>query len=102
MIRKLSLSLLVLVASGQVLGMQQQLQRPPLTPMQVIGGALVAGLTVEGIYLIAQGERYKHIVKFAVDHPGLAIAGTGSVIGAGMLFKQPIRNLILGLADLVK
>lgn len=102
MIRKLHLSCLVLLASTQLVGMQQQLQRPSLTPREVITGTLIAGLTLEGVYLLAQDGRYKYVGKFIVEHPGLAICGAGALLGTGMIFKDPARKLIVGLADIVR
>ena len=72
MIHKLHLSIFLLIASTQLVGMQEQLQRRPLTAKEVITGTLIAGITIEGVYLIMQEERYKHLGRFIYDHPGLS------------------------------
>ena len=102
MTHKLKISLFLLIASTQLVGMQQHTTRRQLTAKEVITGTLIAGLTIEATYLIMQEERYKHVGKFMIDHPGLSIAAGGALLGTTMIYREPVRNLILTLADLVK
>lgn len=99
---KTGLLFLLFLSSCPLISMQQQIARRQVTPKEIIVCGLVGGLTIEAVYLVMQEERYKHVGRFMVDHPGLSIAATSALLGTGMIYRDTVRNVILGLADLVR
>ena len=61
-----------------------------VSPKELIVGGVLAGCTLEAIHQICKDNRYKNILIFGRNYPGLAIAGISALIGITAMYAAPI------------
>lgn len=61
-------------------------------PKDLVTGGLFAGLGIEFLKFVLSEGRYRFLIEFSVNHPGLGLMGGSILTGLGLMYKDTFKN----------